>query len=78
MFPRSSLSKSQHVDGTGFDQARLADAALLRARDGNTTFSLTGALKLTGGLPQLNDAERERHDSKRVDAGMARSLTLVR
>src|SRR5688572_5690211 len=39
---------------------------------------LTGALKLTGGLPLLNNAEREHRTSERVDAGVARSLTLVR
>ena len=42
------------------------------------TFGLTGALKLTGGFPQLNDGEREFRISERVDAGVARSLTLVR
>ena len=39
---------------------------------------LTGALKLTGGLPRLNDAEQEHRYSEPVDAGKARSLTLVR
>ena len=42
------------------------------------TSGLTGALKLTGGLPQLNDAEQELGIPERVDAGVARSLTLVR
>jgi hypothetical protein len=35
-------------------------------------------LKLTGGLPQLNDAEQELGISEHVDDGMARSLTAVR
>ena len=40
--------------------------------------SLTGALKLTGGSPQLNDAEHQAGIPERVDAGVARSVTFVR
>jgi hypothetical protein len=44
---------------------------------GQTTAGLTGELKLMGGLRQLNDAEQELGTSVHVDAGLARSLTLV-